>query len=449
MSENIQLVNHASIFIEEGKNFNLLTDPWYKGGAFHDAWSLLYENDDNDIQKILEKTNYIYISHEHPDHFSINFFKRYADFLKEKKIKILFQKTLDQRLENFLSKVLKLEIIILEDFKTKIILNNNITLIKCGVIDSALIVETQNNYHIILNDCDFVLSKLKKIKNILKKKKIVLYSQFSYAAYRSNDNWMKKAAEFKLKNLEFLYNFFNSNLLIPYASFVYFSSSENLNLNKYMNDTKSTSNFLDSNNIRHSFLNPELKNINLSNLMEDKIYRSKINNESIIFWDDKIKHIKPSEEKLPEENISKEFMARFLERIKKRNSIFLLFTIRFISMKYFFGNINFFISDIDEFYELNFFKITKKNFISKKDLDIELNSSRFNFLLRHEYGVDTLLTNGCFKERKTKSFEKFVRSIGFVTLNQSNEGVKISSIFSINIINRIFDMLFKLSRKES
>ena len=117
---------------------------------------------------------------------------------------------------------------------------------------SSLIIETEDCYHINLNDCDFVNAELLRIKKTLtNKKKIIIYLQFSYAAYRSDEEWLRKAAEFKLKNLLNVYKIFNADLIIPFASFVYFSSSENFRLNKYMNNVENTSKFLDDNNINH------------------------------------------------------------------------------------------------------------------------------------------------------------------------------------------------------
>ena len=90
-----------------------------------------------------------------------------------------------------------------------------------------MIVETENCYHINLNDCDFIDTELKRIKKFLiNKKKIIIYLQFSYAAFRSDDQWMKKAADFKLVNLSNVYKIFQADLIIPFASFVYFSNSE-------------------------------------------------------------------------------------------------------------------------------------------------------------------------------------------------------------------------------
>ena len=98
----ILFVNHASCLISY-KDISILSDPWYEGSSFNDGWNLLFENDDKDIKNILSRTSYIWISHEHPDHFSIPFFKKYKDFLNENNIKILFQKTKDKRVLSFIS----------------------------------------------------------------------------------------------------------------------------------------------------------------------------------------------------------------------------------------------------------------------------------------------------------------------------------------------------------
>ena len=68
--------------------------------------------------------------------------------------------------------------------------------------------------------------------------------QFSYAAFRSDNEWLEKASKYKLEKMAEIYNFFNADILIPFASFIYFSSSENFGLNKCMNKVKITSDFL-------------------------------------------------------------------------------------------------------------------------------------------------------------------------------------------------------------
>ena len=91
MNNYIKLINHASIFLSNGKK-SILTDPWYSGSVFDGGWKLLYENKVSEIVKILNETNYIWISHEHPDHFSVSFFRDYGEIIKKKKYYYNFSK---------------------------------------------------------------------------------------------------------------------------------------------------------------------------------------------------------------------------------------------------------------------------------------------------------------------------------------------------------------------
>ena len=99
----IEFVNHASALISFGK-IGILSDPWYSKSVFHHGWRLLYENENQYINEVLDRTTHIYISHEHPDHFNPPFFL--TDEVKEKIIKkrivFLFQKTKDKRVISFL-----------------------------------------------------------------------------------------------------------------------------------------------------------------------------------------------------------------------------------------------------------------------------------------------------------------------------------------------------------
>ena len=63
----IEFVNHAS-FILKNQGIQIISDPWLFGNAFNDGWSLLCDYD-FDLEKFKE-IQYIWFSHEHPDHFS-------------------------------------------------------------------------------------------------------------------------------------------------------------------------------------------------------------------------------------------------------------------------------------------------------------------------------------------------------------------------------------------
>ena len=65
----INFINHAC-FIVESKNKKVMCDPWFKGNIFDNGWSLLHEVNSPDPKDY----DYVWISHEHPDHFRPNLF---------------------------------------------------------------------------------------------------------------------------------------------------------------------------------------------------------------------------------------------------------------------------------------------------------------------------------------------------------------------------------------
>ncbi len=441
MEDKIKLINHSSVHILNEK-LSILTDPWYSGSAFNNGWSLLYENKHEDIVNTLNNTNYIFISHEHPDHFSIKFFKEYKDILIRNDIKILFQETDDMRVEKFL-KSLGLNLIILKH-KTEYRFdqNNRITLIKQGHIDSAFLYETKNNYHLNINDCNFIDSELKEIKSLIKdkSKKLILYIQFSYASFRPTEEWLKKAALYKLNNLKKLANIFNSSLVLPYASFFYFSHEENQDLRKWSNNCNTLKKYLEKNKLEFCIFNPKMDFHSIDELIKNKNLKNHLSTKSQQFWDQKINESKILFEEKPAENIKKENISLFLERLKKYNNIYLLFLIRFLSFKNVFGDLYIKINNTDKIYVVNFFRVISTN---KKKFDISMSSEAFNLFLLQPFGLESLLVSGRLKCENNMGMRKLTSSIGITTINLSGYGIKFRHLFNKLILNKIIGLIYR------
>ena len=181
--QEIKFVNHVSVLISNNES-TLLTDPWYEGNILNDGWSLIHVNKPDDIYKILEKTSHIWISHEHPDHFSVSFFNNYKDLIIKRGIKIFFQKTKDRRVYNFL-KVKGFNIIEIEDDSSHH-LNKDFTIRikRFGFYDSALIIDINGQRIINLNDC--IIENKNDLIKFAKKygPAKLLLTQFSYAAWK-------------------------------------------------------------------------------------------------------------------------------------------------------------------------------------------------------------------------------------------------------------------------
>jgi L-ascorbate metabolism protein UlaG (beta-lactamase superfamily) len=84
---NIKFINHSSILLDSG-NHKILCDPWYKGSIFNDGWKLIHESNQsiNDFD-----LDFIWYSHEHPDHFSVLDINKINED-KKKKSKYCFKK---------------------------------------------------------------------------------------------------------------------------------------------------------------------------------------------------------------------------------------------------------------------------------------------------------------------------------------------------------------------
>ena len=86
--------NHSTFLIDD-----ILVDPWFKGEIFLNGWNLLKELD-YDINRI--RFDYIFISHEHPDHFHIPTLKSISS--PETKT-VIFHKTIDGKVIEFVKKL--------------------------------------------------------------------------------------------------------------------------------------------------------------------------------------------------------------------------------------------------------------------------------------------------------------------------------------------------------
>ena len=94
----LEFINHSCIIISN-KNISLAMDPWTEGSVFNNSWNLLVKTPNYLIEK-LKKSNFVWFSHEHPDHFNppnLKIFNQNTNFI--------FQKTKDKRVVKYLSKI--------------------------------------------------------------------------------------------------------------------------------------------------------------------------------------------------------------------------------------------------------------------------------------------------------------------------------------------------------
>ncbi len=442
MRSTVKLINHASAKINVD-GISIISDPWYDGSVFHKGWKLIHELPVNETIKHLEKTDYIYVSHEHPDHFSPGFFfnKEYKKILEKNKTKILFQETKDKRVLNFLVKN-GFEVIEVPN-KKYINLKNNvkIKIVKFGYIDSALIIEGSKDKILNLNDCP--LNDIDEIRKFKKEHGSfdLLLTQFSYAAWKGNkDNkeYRQNAASEKIKTLINQYNILECKKVIPFASFIYFSNK----LNKFMNDE------INKPHLFQESLKSKIDSIILAPGEEQFISDLVQKQDSLDFWKNKYDMINnlpldTFDKSVDFETLKNEYI-KYKNKILEINSKFLIYFSSKIKFLKFFQPINIFLLDHKKYYEFSLidgFKVTKNT-----NSDISMHSESLLFIFKNDFGYDTLTVNGCFNASK-EGFIKTTRSFAIGSLNSMGLKLNLGLIFNYNLIFFFIKLLRKVSKK--
>lgn len=167
----IKYLGHAGFCVETSASL-IIMDPWVSPhGAFDSAWFQYPRNHylAHDIQEKLKgskKNKYVYISHEHQDHFDISFLTS----LKNREFTLLLANYDTPRVKQKLDEINYTcnEIILLNHEEPYPLVDGVITLfivdteINC---DSAILVESETSRFLNLNDCklhdklDFIVKK--------------------------------------------------------------------------------------------------------------------------------------------------------------------------------------------------------------------------------------------------------------------------------------------------
>jgi hypothetical protein len=231
VQDEIRWINHAGYEVRSN-GVRIVHDPWLDGYAFLDAWSLLAKS-----RYPLEEfagVDYIWISHEHPDHFSPGVLRRIPAEVRAT-ITILHQFTRDKRVIAFCRKLGFATVEL--PHRQRVELKNGVT-ITCGIDrqDSWCYLETPNATYFNANDC--VGADWNAVGGSLSRPVDVLLTQFSYASWVGNpgdDARMRQQAHEKIGQMEQQLRSLRPKILIPFASYVWFCRPENFYLNAHAN----------------------------------------------------------------------------------------------------------------------------------------------------------------------------------------------------------------------
>ncbi|MFM2285455.1 MAG: hypothetical protein RLZZ543_952 [Bacteroidota bacterium] len=391
----INFVNH-SCFIVEHNGVSIIADPWLEGRVFNNGWDfisktkLTYE-DFKDIQ-------YIWFSHEHPDHF-------YPPNLKlipaeyKKNITILFQNTIDGRVANYCRKAGFKEVIEMqkgtyyplgEDF--------NVLCEYYGEGDSWIVYKGGGETFLNTNDCGIRnANKAKYIQNIVGNVDVLL-TQFSYAYWAGNRDekaYREKVAADKLEFMKFQCDVFQPKVLIPIASYVYFCHEENYYLNDSINTAETTHQFIHNqtnvipvimyNGDEYTYPEKWDSTASIANYMEDL-------KQIGLHQDQLVKNIP-----MPMEEVKKQADV-FINNLNSTNNFIIKSIIKPTHIH---------IHDFNKTYTLSLANSLVEETIPYEQCDVSMSSESLAFCMKFPYGLDTTQINGRLQKPKGGNYTRF------------------------------------------
>jgi hypothetical protein len=239
-------IGHASIVVE-CSGTSILMDPWLSGKIFNNSWTLRPEPVLDPA--LLDRIDYLWISHEHPDHFHFPTLGSFPDSLKQR-VTVLYQ-TRDSAKIVAAFKGMGYQRFRLLPHREIVPLaeGSNGAKVYCyhaGLMDSALaviddqqVVLNENDARISTPECRLILQDLKHVD--------VLLSQFSLAAYAGlepPERYLPERAKQVLRNMSEVHRALDAKVTIPFASFIYFSSEDNKYVNPFANTVNDAYSYL-------------------------------------------------------------------------------------------------------------------------------------------------------------------------------------------------------------
>lgn len=409
----IKFINHASFEVRD-KGVRLLCDPWVAGPAFANGWRLITEASHESFADV----DYIWFSHEHPDHFSVPLLKS-IPAERRAAITILYQRTNDRRVVSFCEKLGYAVLELADAVPTPLSGGLRIT---CGQIpfyDSWALIETSDR--VILNTNDCILESPDRMAAISRHvdRCDILFTQFSYANWqggqRDPDARAALAAE-KLRRIKLQCDAFSPHFVVPFASFVYFSHAENAYMNAGINTPETTVRFIE----RNCGATPIL-------LIPNEEWdgsTAKSNEDAIAFWSARYEAAltSPGDEAGPSVGFEalRAKAEAMVARVRQRNNEFLVRTLQRLGL----------ISAVDcELVDLgitvSFDWIRGLQRTERRSEDrVKLHSESLAFIFDNDFGVDTVNVNARF-ETTMAGKKRMIRLFSVLALNNTGRFLRL------------------------
>lgn len=230
----LRLVAHASLLIETAGTV-IWTDPWLGGKVFNQSWSLLVPPVWDEAW--LERVEYIWLSHEHPDHFHPPTLQSLPEAFK-RRVTVLYQALPIDKLPRALARLGFADVRLMKH--REIVDLRGGTQAYCyqvGQMDSVLAVMADGTCLVNVNDAEADAGDCRIVRGDLGPAQVVL-NQFSLAGYggeADRDARLPAKARAVLGSMIANHRDLGAEATVPIASFVRFSCEDNAYMNAFAN----------------------------------------------------------------------------------------------------------------------------------------------------------------------------------------------------------------------
>lgn len=242
---SVSWINHASFLYAAG-GVRLVCDPWLSGPAFNNGWRHITPT--RFAPEDFGAATHIWISHQHPDHFAPQDLRRIPAADRER-LTVLYQPVPDKLVVSWL-KSAGFKDVREMPLERWVRLDDDVEALSATLGDDAwLALRARGTTVLNVNDC--VLKRRADVERIkaLTGNVDVLLTQFSYAQWTGNPEDVERRradAREKFERIRLQCEVLQPKIVVPFASYIYFSNRENFYMNDAMNRVGEICEFIES-----------------------------------------------------------------------------------------------------------------------------------------------------------------------------------------------------------
>lgn len=281
--------------------------------------------------------------------------------------------------------------------------------------DSWLLIDVPGFRILNLNDCQVKSPAI--AQDLLKQtgRFDVLLSQFSYACWVGNSDELenrREAGKRCLRQISYQIDAFRPKYFIPSASFILFSHEENCYLNDSINRVDAVMQFLRD--------RTDLKVLPMYPGDKWMVGAEHDGSEALRKYNEDYKrgvvalHKSESVAWSELEQIAKKHLAK----LRAKNE-WLFVRLAALPPVRLFCTVTVFVTDYNQAVRFDIFRgIARVPEVKSPEADIAMSSASLAFVLKNDFGFDTLYVNACFRASQ-EGFERFERSVSLALLNNT------------------------------